>query len=219
MKSRILAITLLCICLVKGDLLSSAFSTINTLSSPNSQEGFLTSGVLPYIFDAFATTKISEFPVKNGKFKNIQIKLIPPSSWESVKTEVQFDSLFLKIGGIGVKIGADFELIFGTKPSTGHVDVDITDLAVHIKMSNKPKNTQNDRQIGSDITLDTSKTHVNAQVTSEGNVQEIREYLYEMVKKEAAKSSWVPSWAQGMFWKIQSNEHFDANKLKGIYFF
>ena len=210
MKACILSILIiLCLISVRGGFFDTGLGMVTGgFSSPASQEKALKDGALPFLFDMFTSTKIKEFPVKNGKFTNITIQVIPPKSFDNVTTQVQSDSLYLIINGIGVKIGADFEIYIKNKPAKGHVDATITDLGIHIMLQNQPMPKQGNRQIGADVSLDLTKTHVNTLFTTEGNVEEIKDYLVNLVKDQATKSmtdsatSWMPDWTKGFSSKV-----------------
>lgn len=116
--------------------------------------------------------------------------------------------MFLQLGGIGAKIGADFEVIIKQRPATGHMDIDITDITANIKLRNQAGKKEGDKKLGAEINLDLEKTHANIKLTTEGNVEEVKNYLFGLVKKQVIDSvipdsdSWIPDWAKGFSWRI-----------------
>lgn len=184
----------------QADFLSSGVDLVMGGSTPQGQSSLIKDQALPFLFESLSKQTIGEFPFEGGKLKNIQIQLIPPKTWDKVNVDIFSDTLSFRLGGLGAKIGADFEVLIKKRPATGHMDIDITDLGIDLKLKNKPNQGTTQRQVGADIKLDLEHTHADVRMTATGDIEEIKAYLFEMVKKEAT-SSLVPSWAQDFkFW-------------------
>ena len=202
MQRFLLLLLVLCAMFQAGraDFLKSGLDLVMGGDSANGQEGLMNQG-LPFLFNMLSKTSFKEFPFEGGKLTNIEVQVIPPKSFDKVNVEVLSDTLFFQIGGLGAKIGADFELIIKNRPATGHLDIDITDLGVDLKLRNEPITQVNgDRKVGADIKLDLEHTHADIKLSTEGNVEEIKNYLIGLVTEEV-KSNITPDWAQNLkFW-------------------
>mmetsp|Transcript_7068 Transcript_7068/g.7935 ORF Transcript_7068/g.7935 Transcript_7068/m.7935 type:complete len:493 (-) Transcript_7068:34-1512(-) len=166
-----------------ADFLSTGLGLLSGGDSAGGGGDLMTSQALPYLFKMLTKSTFEEFPFKGGKLTNIDIQVIPPKSFEEVKMDVLSETMSFEIGGLGAKIGADFEVIIKGRPANGHLDIDITDLGVNLKLKNEPKE-ENGRKIATDIKLDLEHTHADVRISAEGDTEEIKNYLIGLVTKE-----------------------------------
>lgn len=227
MKAQILLLISVFLLAAHANFLTAGMDLISGGNTPSGQQNMIKEMAMPYLFDMLTSSKFDEFPFEGGKLKNIEVKVIPPKSFDQVKVDVFSDTLFFQVNGLGAKIGADFEVLIKKRPSTGHLDIDITDLGVNIKLKNEPTRGQLNRKVGSEIKLDLEHTHADVRVSTEGNIEEIKSYLFNLVKDEASKNflpesahSYVPSfsraqeylpdWTSSFGWKVGAQKPIHA---------
>lgn len=220
-KNRLVLLTLaLLLAFSKADFFSTGLSLVTGGNSPQNQENLM-KDALPYLFDMLTKMNYNEFPFEGGRLTNINIQVVPPKSWDQVKIDVFSDTIFFQIGGLGAKIGADFEILIKKRPATGHMDIDITNLGINIRLKNEPLRGS-ERKVGAEIKLDLEHTHGDIKLSTQGSIEEIKGYLFNLVKEEAKQTfskqaqNYMPEWASGWGWKVGAQSmgpiHYALNK-------